>query len=62
MINLLVTLLFLIIILGVIYWILTIIPLPAPFMKIAQIVMAVIVLLFLIGIFTGSVPTVRFPN
>jgi len=62
MINLLVTLLFLIIILGVIYWILTIIPLPAPLMKIAQIIMAVIVLLFLIGIFTGTVPSLRLAN
>lgn len=48
MIGLLVTVLIMCIIFGVIWWIITLIPLPPPFMQIARVVIAVIFLIWLI--------------
>ena len=46
---------------GVVWWIIGQLPLPAPFMQIAQVVFAVIILLVLLGMLFGtvSVPTLR---
>lgn len=56
MINLLVTLLVLILIFGLIWWVFTsIIPLPAPFAQVAQVVIVLIFVLLLLGIFFGGV-------
>lgn len=49
MVSLLISFLMVLVIFGVIYYIITLIPLPAPFATIAQIVMLVIFLLVLIG-------------
>jgi hypothetical protein len=48
MISLLVTVLVLCIIFGLVWWILTLIPLPAPFSRVAQVVVAVIFCIVLI--------------
>jgi hypothetical protein len=48
MISILVTLLVLCLIFGLIWWILGLIPLPAPFARVAQVVVAVIFLIILI--------------
>lgn len=56
MINLLITLLVLVLIFGIIWWIFTsLIPLPAPFAKVAQVIIALIFVLLLLGIFFGGV-------
>jgi hypothetical protein len=47
-IGLLVTILIMCIVFGVIWWILTLIPLPAPFGRVAQVVVAVIFLIWLL--------------
>ena len=48
MISILVSLLVLCLIFGVVWWILTLIPLPAPFGRVAQVVLAVLFLIILI--------------
>jgi hypothetical protein len=45
--------LFLIIVLGLIYWIITILPIPEPFKKIALVIIAVICLLYLLSVLFG---------
>jgi hypothetical protein len=55
----LISLLIFVVILGVIYYILTLIPLPQPFKNIALIIIAVIALLYLVGMFTGYSPSFR---
>lgn len=62
MINLLVTLLVLVLVFGVVWWLFTsVIPLPAPFAKVAQVIIAVIFVLVLLGMVFGGVdlPAVR---
>jgi hypothetical protein len=61
MINLLVTLLILCLVFGVVWWIISIIPLPDPFKKIAQVLIAVIVLIMLLSLLFGgmNLPTLR---
>jgi hypothetical protein len=55
MIDQLVTLLILVLILGLVWWLFTsIIPLPEPFAKVAQVIIIVIFILLLIGIFFGG--------
>jgi|KBSMisStaDraftv2_1062788.scaffolds.fasta_scaffold5208443_2 heme A synthase len=55
MIDQLVTLLVLVLILGLVWWIFTsIVPLPEPFMKIAMVIIAVIFILAILGIFFGG--------
>ena len=61
MIALLINVLILLIIFGVIWYIVTLIPLPEPFLKVAQIVLLVIFLLVLLGIFVGGVPLLKLP-
>ena len=48
MISVLITILIMCLVLGVIWWILTLIPLPAPFARIAQVVVALIFLIWLL--------------
>lgn len=61
LISLLVTVLVLVLIGGVVWWILTLVPLPEPFGKIAQIVVALIFVLVLLGVVFGqiSIPVLR---
>ena len=54
MIGLLINLLILCLVFGVVYWIITLIPLPAPFARIAQIVLALIFLLVILNMFFGG--------
>lgn len=56
MIELLISLLVLVLIFGVAWWIITLIPLPPPFHQVAQVVLALIFLLVLLGILLGGVP------
>ena len=53
MIGVLVYFLIVLLVLGVVWWVLTEIPLPPPFLKIARVVLVVIALLFLIDILLG---------
>ena len=48
MISILISLLVMCLIFGVIWWILTLIPLPGPFLQIARVIVAVIFLIILI--------------
>lgn len=41
------------IVLGLIYWVLTLLPLPEPFPQIVRVVMIVVVVLFLLNLLTG---------
>jgi heme A synthase len=52
--NLLFTLLIYLLILGVIYWVITLIPLPPPFKTVALVIFAVIVIFLLFGLLTGG--------
>jgi hypothetical protein len=55
-INLLVTLLVLVLVFGLIWWLFTsIVTLPAPFAKVAQVLIAVIFIVLLLGIVFGGV-------
>lgn len=54
----LVSLLVLVIVVGLVYYIITLIPLPAPFKTIALVVLALIAILWLIGGITGYHPFV----
>lgn len=56
MLELLVTVLLLMIFAGVAYWLISMLPLPAPMMQIAQVVIVLICLLVLIGMVFGGVP------
>lgn len=55
MIDLLIYILVMLIVFGLIYWVITLLPLPYPFGLIAQIVVAVILLLVLLSLI-GVVP------
>lgn len=48
MISVLITLLVMCLIFGIIWWILTLIPLPSPFLQVARVIVAVIFLIWLI--------------
>ena len=56
MVSFLISFLILVIVLGLVWWVLTMIPLPQPFLKIAQIVLAVVLILALLGMLTGNIP------
>lgn len=62
MIELLIWIVVLCIIFGLIYYIITLIPLPAPFKNIAMIAVLVIFLLVLLFALMGQVPMPRFPR
>jgi len=53
MIGLLVNLLILVLILGVVWWVISLFPLPEPFPRVVQVIFVVIVLLILIDFLTG---------
>ena len=53
MLSLLISLLVLCLILGVVYWILSMIPIPPPFAWVVRVVFAIICLICLISILTG---------
>lgn len=56
MINQLFTLLLFVFMLGLIWWVMTsIIPIPEPFLKMAQVLLVVILLFLIISIFWGGV-------
>lgn len=55
MITFLITLLIVIIILGLIWWVITVIPLPEPFAKIAQVVVVVIGVLIIVWMLLGLI-------
>jgi hypothetical protein len=52
--NLLLTLLVYLLIIGLVYWVITIIPLPPPFRTIALVIFAILVIVMLIGMLTGG--------
>jgi hypothetical protein len=52
--NLLFTLLIYLLILGVVYWVITLIPLPAPFKTIALVIFAVLVIVILFNLVSGG--------
>jgi hypothetical protein len=54
----LVALLIFVLVLGLVYWIITLIPLPAPFRTIALVVLGIIAILWLLGGITGYHPFV----
>jgi len=56
MIGLLITILVYVIIGGLIWWLVGMLPLPAPFKQIALVVLIIIGILVLIGLLYGSVP------
>lgn len=62
MIELLIWIVVLCIIFGLIYYIVTLIPLPPPFKNIAMIAILVIFLLVLLFALMGQVPMPRFPR
>jgi hypothetical protein len=53
MLSLLVTILIMCLVFGLIYWILSIVPLPSPFAQIARVVVAVIFAIWLIYLLLG---------
>jgi len=55
MIDQLVTLLILVLVAGVLWWVFTsLVPLPEPFLKIAKVILVLILLLMLLAIFFGG--------
>ena len=54
MLSLLIGLLILLLILGVVYWILVMIPIPPQFKWIVQVLFAIIVLIAIISLLTGA--------
>ena len=54
MLSLLISLLILCLILGIVWWILSMIPIPPPFVWVVRVVFAIICLIALISLFTGS--------
>ena len=56
MLSLLVSLLILLVIFAVIWWILSMIPVPPPFVWIVRVVFAIIFLICLIALLTGNLP------
>lgn len=61
MISLLITLLIYCLFLYLVWWILTLLPLPAPFEKVKQVVFAILCLLVLLSLVTGLVPLAPLP-
>lgn len=55
----LVSLLVMVVVLGVVWYIVSIIPLPEPFAKIVQIIIAVIALLWALGLLFGYATPIR---
>jgi hypothetical protein len=56
MLNALLTILILALIFGIVWWLFTaLIPLPPPFAQIAQVIIALIFLLLILGVFFGGI-------
>lgn len=56
------SLLVFVIVLGLIYWIITLLPLPDPFKKIALVIVLVVCLLYLLSILFGYMPGFPVPH
>lgn len=54
--DLLLTLLIFILIFGLIYWVTTLIPLPGPMRQIVIVILAVIAIIYLLGMLFGGFP------
>jgi hypothetical protein len=50
------SILIMVIVLGLIYWVVTMLPIPDPFKKIALVIIVVICLLYLLGILFNAAP------
>ena len=50
------SILVMVIVLGLIYWVVTMLPIPDPFKKIALVIVVVICLLYLLGVLFGAAP------
>lgn len=55
----LVSLLIIVIVAGLVYWIVSLMPLPQPFKQIAMVLCALILLLWVLGLFFGWAPSLR---
>ena len=55
MIALLINVIILILVFGLLYWVITLIPLPPPFAQIAQVVLVVLLVIILISFLLGLV-------
>jgi heme A synthase len=53
MLSILVTLLILALVCGVIYWIITMLPVPAPFKNVAIVILLLIFVIYLLGLLFG---------
>lgn len=58
LIGMLINLLILALVLGLVWWVIGMIPLPGPFDKIVRVVFAVIVVLIMISVLLGYLPPV----
>ena len=54
--GILISLLILVIVAGIVYWIVTLLPLPQPFKNIVIVILLLILLLWILGMFTGYFP------
>ncbi len=61
MLSLLISLLILLVIFSVIWWILTMIPVPPPFVWIVRVIFAIIFLICLISLLTGNLVVIGHP-
>lgn len=59
MIELLITIIIFCVIAGLLYWLVSLLPLPAPFPVIIQVCVILIVVLLLLGIVFGGVPVLN---
>lgn len=55
--SLLISILIVCLIVGVIYWALSVLPLPPPVRMVVQVVLAIIVVIWLISLLSGGLPT-----
>lgn len=61
MIELLIQIVVLCVVMGLIYWLVGMLPLPEPFAKIASVAVILITILLLLSLFFGLVPALKFP-
>jgi hypothetical protein len=54
--DLLITLLIYVLIFGLLYWAITLLPLPEPFKQLALVIFVIIVILLLVNVLLGVVP------
>lgn len=58
MIAVLVNIIILLIVMGLLYWLVTLLPLPAPFPTIIQVAFVIIAILIVLSMFAGWVPPI----